>query len=101
MRSSFQVETRRSGTPASLSFAEGRHSVYGGSMKSDGTRGSFLVLRIREVCRRSGLSRATIYRLMSSGDFPKGHRLSRGAVGWSEEEVDRWIADKLGITGPR
>jgi prophage regulatory protein len=47
------------------------------------------------VVRRTGLSRATIYRLMASGQFPPQHQLSRGRVGWSEEEIDGWLRQRL------
>jgi len=70
-------------------------------MRNDNSQGSLVILRIRDVCRKTGLSRPTIYRLMSLGDFPKGHRLSRGTVGWSQAEVDRWIAERLGINEPQ
>ena len=49
------------------------------------------VLRSPEVLRRTGMSRATIYRLMGQGLFPRARRLSAGVVGWSEEEVEAWI----------
>jgi prophage regulatory protein len=49
------------------------------------------VLRCAEVVDRTGLSRATIYRRMEDGEFPRCRRLSAGAVGWSEEQVEAWI----------
>ena len=54
-----------------------------------------VALRCREVVRRTGLSRATIYRLMASGQFPPQHQLSQGRVGWSEEEIDGWLRQRL------
>lgn len=50
-------------------------------------------LRIREVCGRSGLSRATIYRLEREGKWPRRYRLTDGTVGWDEAEVDARIAE--------
>jgi prophage regulatory protein len=55
-----------------------------------------VALRCREVLRRTGLSRATIDRLMSAGEFPQQHQLSRGRVGWNEKEIDLWIRQRLG-----
>jgi predicted DNA-binding transcriptional regulator AlpA len=54
-----------------------------------------MALRCREVVRRTGLSRATIYRLMARGEFPRQHRLSSGRVGWSEEEIEHWLRSRL------
>ena len=52
------------------------------------------ILRIAEVLVLTGLSRATLYRLIESGDFPQpvrlGGRKSRG-VGWRLSEVQEWI----------
>jgi prophage regulatory protein len=50
-------------------------------------------LRIREVCQRSGLSRATIYRLEQEGKWPRRYRLTDGTVGWDEAEIDARIAE--------
>lgn len=49
------------------------------------------VLRCAEVVDRTGLSRATIYRRMKDGGFPRCRRLSAGAVGWSEEQIEARI----------
>lgn len=51
------------------------------------------VLRIRDVCQRSGLSRATIYRLEREGKWPRRLQLSNGRVGWDEAEVEARIAE--------
>jgi prophage regulatory protein len=68
-------------------------------MRQDGTENRpAMALRCREVVHRTGLSRATIYRLMSRGEFPEQHRLSRGRVGWSEEEIERWLRSRLNET---
>jgi prophage regulatory protein len=53
------------------------------------------VLRCGAVLSRTGLSRATIYRLMASGQFPSQRRLSAGAVGWNEAEVEAWINERF------
>ena len=47
-------------------------------------------LRIAEVCRVTGLPRATIYEMVSKGIFPKQVRLSPRAVGWIESEILKW-----------
>ena len=62
-------------------------------------------IRIKEVCSRSGLSRATIYRLESEGKWPRRYRLTDGTVGWDEAEVDARIAEmqaaRVGGATPR
>lgn len=56
-------------------------------------------LPAREVIRRSGLSRATLYRLMGKGAFPKPYPLSAGRVGWNSEEIEAWIMKRLSRSG--
>lgn len=50
------------------------------------------VLRVREVGSRVGVSKATLYRMIKSGRFPKPINVGARAVGWRTEEVDAWIA---------
>src|SRR4051812_40456152 len=50
-------------------------------------------IRIKDVCSRSGLSRATIYRLEGEGKWPRRYRLTDGTVGWNAAEVDARIAE--------
>jgi prophage regulatory protein len=66
-----------------------------GNRNGDGDDKPPRVLRCPEVVNRTGLSRATLYRLMSEGQFPRSHRLSPGAVGWSEAEIEAWIKARL------
>lgn len=49
-------------------------------------------LRVSEVTTRTGLSRTTIWRLVQADEFPRPHRLSKNAIGWAEEDVNRWLA---------
>jgi prophage regulatory protein len=46
--------------------------------------------RIAEVCRMTGLPRATIYEMAKKGIFPRQVKLSPRAVGWIETEVADW-----------
>ena len=41
------------------------------------------MLRLPEVRRKTGLSDASIYRAMASGDFPKPARVGARAVAWA------------------
>lgn len=51
---------------------------------------------LSRVLERTSLSRATLYREVAGGRFPKPHRLSPGRVGWLRSEIDAWIATRVG-----
>ena len=63
-------------------------------MVPDRTQDSFL--RLKEVCRRTGLSRASIYRRAAAGEFPSAVPVGDNCVRWYESDVGRWVADPLG-----
>ncbi|MFX4997797.1 AlpA family phage regulatory protein, partial [Acinetobacter baumannii] len=44
-------------------------------------------LPVREVVERTSLSRATVYRLVQSGTFPRPVTLTGARAAWVEEEV--------------
>lgn len=52
-------------------------------------------LRLPEVRRRTGLSRTTIYRLVSKHRFPPPRKLTARVSAWPEDEIERWLLDKL------
>ena len=52
------------------------------------------ILRMNELRRLTCLSKATIYRLLKSGAFPRPIRLGVRAVGWRTEEIDDWLASR-------
>ena len=49
------------------------------------------MMRVKEVCQMTGLSRSTIWRMERAGSFPKHYLLSPGRVGWKWSEVQNWI----------
>lgn len=51
------------------------------------------ILRIKTVVQRTGLSRATIYRRIDDGTFPRQIRISTNCAGWYESAINRWIAN--------
>jgi prophage regulatory protein len=55
------------------------------------------ILRLRTVLDRTGLSRSTLYRKIADGSFPRQLRISIHGAGWSEAEVERWVADPEGF----
>jgi prophage regulatory protein len=50
------------------------------------------LIRLAEVKQRVGLSRASIYKRMSEGRFPKSRSLGARCVVWIESEIDEWVA---------
>lgn len=54
------------------------------------------LLRFPAVRERTGLSRSTIWRLERRGQFPQHRQISPNAVAWVEEEIARWIEEKMG-----
>ena len=52
------------------------------------------LLRRREVEELTGLSRASIYRLMRRGRFPLAVRVSATAVRWKASDITTWIESR-------
>ena len=53
------------------------------------------LINIAQVRQLTGISTASIYRLMASGMFPNQVRLFGREVMWLEEEVNDWIEDRI------
>lgn len=53
------------------------------------------ILRRREVQKRTGLARSTLYAAIARAEFPPPIRLGLRAVGWVEKEVDAWIDQRI------
>jgi prophage regulatory protein len=49
-------------------------------------------LRIKAVIEKTGRPKASIYRMMKEGSFPKQERIGRRAVGWRLSHISRWMA---------
>jgi prophage regulatory protein len=52
-------------------------------------------LRLAEVRNRVGYGRASIYRLIKAGEFPKSYALGARAVAWLESDIDAWIEARV------
>ena len=50
-----------------------------------------MFVRFAEVIKMTGLSKATIYRQMEAGNFPKTVKLSTRAVAWRRADIDEWL----------
>ncbi|HMN42932.1 MAG TPA: AlpA family phage regulatory protein [Povalibacter sp.] len=49
------------------------------------------ILRRREICAMTTLSKTTLYARIKEGSFPKAIQLGPKAVGWREDEVLAWM----------
>lgn len=54
-----------------------------------------ILLRLPQVIEKTGLSRATIYRLIAAGQFPRQVKLSQRVSAWSSRAIASWIADRV------
>jgi prophage regulatory protein len=59
------------------------------------------ILRRHEVESQIGLSRSSIYQMMSDGEFPLPIKLGKRAVGWREQEINKWLSDRASSVRPR
>jgi prophage regulatory protein len=57
-------------------------------------------LRIWQVAAKVGVSEPTIWRLCSSGEFPKPIKISKGCTAWLEHEIDELIDAKAAEREP-
>lgn len=55
------------------------------------------ILRMPDVVKIAGLSKATINRYVSDGKFPEKIALGRGSVGWYKRDVDQWLHSRKAI----
>lgn len=54
------------------------------------------LMKVKEVMSVTTLARATIYKYMEMGTFPKPVPLGGRAVAWVADEVEDWIASRIG-----
>lgn len=57
-------------------------------------------LRLSKVMDRIPYSRATIYRKIAAGEFPKPYNLGASAVAWLESDIEAWIAQRIAAQEP-
>ncbi|WP_275076536.1 helix-turn-helix transcriptional regulator [Providencia rettgeri] len=53
------------------------------------------LIRFSEVQKRTGYSKAWLYRLMSQQRFPAAIKIGTRSIAFIESEVDEWIANKI------
>lgn len=52
-------------------------------------------IRLSEVQRRTGYSKAWIYRLLKESRFPKSVKIGSRAIAFVESEIDEWINQRI------
>lgn len=55
------------------------------------------LLRLPLVEDRTGAKKSSIYAWVKAHTFPAPVRLSARAVGWREEDIDRWISERATV----
>ena len=53
------------------------------------------LLRLKQLEIRTGLSKATLYKLIKTGNFPAQKQLGLRSVGWLESDVTAWIESRI------
>lgn len=56
------------------------------------------ILRLNAVLDRTGLSRATLYRKIQNGTFPRQVRIAERCTGWRESAVNEWMRNPMFYT---
>lgn len=74
---------RESTVPASIKTAS--HPIPDGAY----------IMRLREVMKKTGLGKSTIYERMRAGTFVQGISLGGREVGWPSHLVEQWLTDRI------
>ncbi|WP_312634137.1 AlpA family transcriptional regulator [Pseudescherichia sp.] len=53
------------------------------------------LIRLTEVQKRTGYSKAWIYRLLKDNRFPQSVKIGSRAIAFVESEVDEWISQRI------
>jgi prophage regulatory protein len=55
------------------------------------------LIKCHEIQADFTLSRATIYRWMKEGKFPKPTHLGTNMVRWKKSDIDNWLAEREAV----
>ena len=47
-------------------------------------------LKLPDVCKKTGLSRSTVYKQIKAGTFPKQIKLTEHSSAWIASEIQEW-----------
>ena len=53
------------------------------------------ILRLSAVLDRTGLTRATLYRKIQQGTFPRQVRIATRCAGWRESAISDWMRNPM------
>lgn len=53
------------------------------------------LIRRKAVQDQTGLARSTLYKLISTGDFPAPVKITSKAVAWRSSAIDAWVATRI------
>lgn len=53
------------------------------------------LIKLRDVMALTSLARATVYKYISEGRFPKQVNLGGNCVAWVEAEIMEWIEQRI------
>jgi prophage regulatory protein len=56
-------------------------------------------LRLPEVKHLTGLSKSSIYAMISENSFPRQISLGSRTVVWLESDIQKWIAEQVSAAG--
>lgn len=59
------------------------------------------LLRMPAVEDRTGQKKSSMYAGVKAGTFPAPVRLSARCVAWREEDIDKWISERVATVGTR
>ncbi|MEO8925184.1 MAG: AlpA family phage regulatory protein [Caldimonas sp.] len=57
-------------------------------------------MRLPDVLQATGLARSTVYRMVAEHTFPAPVKLSRRAIGWSQNDVAHWVSSRPSTSRP-
>lgn len=76
----------------------GQQDHFGGGVRLMNTPSPDRFVRLPDVLKRTGLSRATLYRKVQAGTFPRQVRIATRCVGWRQSAIDQWLANPMFYT---
>ncbi len=60
-----------------------------------------LVVRMSRLVEMIGLSRSTIWKLLSEGKFPNPIRLGSRSIAWRINDIEEWLQSRQELTSHR
>ena len=74
-----------------LNIFKGENIMQTENVEFDCRKDGFQLMRIKEVCKITGLTPSSITYLQQNGSFPKSVRLGKKSVAIRSDELNAWI----------